>query len=767
MIIVTTLIYLNHFDNGFHFDDVHTILENPNIRSLRNTGNFFLDGSTISSLPQNQSYRPLVTTSLAFDYWLGNGYNPIYFHISSFLLFLLQGVLLFFFLKKILKPFFKQQKIVFYTSCGITLFYMLHPVMAETVNYIIARSDLQSTFFVLLAFVLYQYSAVAKRYHLYLAPIFIGILCKPTTLMFAPLLFCYQLIFEKKSNFLALFSKKHLPSTLQTIKSSAPSFIVCALLFVFHQSMTPDTFYTGSTNTFGYLITQPSSISYYFISAFLPIHLSADTDWKILESIWSIQFFLSILFVITLIAIAFITSKTKRLTPISFGIAWFFIALVPTSSIIPLAEVLNDHRMFFPYIGLCLSIGYAINLFILYVSKRSQNNTKHIIPITIAILLITFSFTTYNRNEIWHNEESLWKDVTIKSPKNSRGLMNYGLTQMAKGNYDIAENYFLQALDITPYYHSLHINIGILYNTKKNKNKAESHFKNAIKYGSKYYSPWYYYGRFLLKNKKPKEAINNLSKSLEISPQHIPTRLLLMEVYLENENWSLLNNIAKKTLQIDLNNQEAQKFLEASIKKISKLDLEEIEIAKNPSDKKYLSLSLKYYQKEQYEKCIIAAKKALKLNNKLAEAYNNICISQNLLGDFEQATIACTKALELKPNFQLAKNNLNDVLIRKNNISNHTKKLEQNQSEQNYLNLSLQYYNYALFEYCIKIAQQGIIKHPNSDNLYNNICAAYNALKNWNKAIEAGKKGLDINPQNKLLRNNYNYSIESKKKHNE
>ena len=41
--------------------------------------------------------------------------------------------------------------------------------------------------------------------------------------------------------------------------------------------------------------------------------------------------------------------------------------------------------------------------------------------------------------------QNLWYDGTIKSPNNGRGLMNYGLTLMARGDYDNAEDYFIQA----------------------------------------------------------------------------------------------------------------------------------------------------------------------------------------------------------------------------------------------------------------------------------------------------------------------------------
>src|ERR1700738_4430361 len=87
LIAVLVAAYANHFQNGFHFDDAHTIVNNAAIRELRNIPLFFRDATTFSSLPSNQSYRPLVSTLLAIDYCLGGGLHPYWFHMLIFALF--------------------------------------------------------------------------------------------------------------------------------------------------------------------------------------------------------------------------------------------------------------------------------------------------------------------------------------------------------------------------------------------------------------------------------------------------------------------------------------------------------------------------------------------------------------------------------------------------------------------------------------------------------------------------------------------------------
>ncbi len=47
--------------------------------------------------------------------------------------------------------------------------------------------------------------------------------------------------------------------------------------------------------------------------------------------------------------------------------------------------------------------------------------------------------------------------------------------------------------------------------------------------------------------------------------------------------------------------------------------------------------------------------------------------------------------------------------------------------------------------------------NPKSADAYNNICVAYASMKEWEKAVEAGKKAVEINPNYQLAQNNLNW----------
>ena len=334
------------------------------------------------------------------------------------------------------------------------------------------------------------------------------------------------------------------------------------------------------------------------------------------------------------LVIAFKCAFNRKTLPIAFGIFWFYVALVPSSSVVPLAEVMNHHRTFFPYMGLIMAVVWAGRLL---VNKLTSGTPSILAKGLVAVVLIgvfgAHAYGTYERNEVWDNDVSLWKDVTIKSPKNGRGLMNYGLTEMRAGKMESAIAYFEKALNTSygrhPY---LYINLGIAKNslgiiTKDQAliKEAETHLKRAVQMGAGYPDCHYHYANWLSHNKRQDEAIKYLNRALELSPGHQQAAALLATLSVSAEDQ--LQKAEQEAIR--LNTPEA-----------------------------YLELSLKYYNHGDYERCIKACDAALKLRPNYAEAYNNICSAYNKLQMFEKAVVACKKSLSIKSDYALAQGNL-------------------------------------------------------------------------------------------------------------
>lgn len=80
--------------------------------------------------------------------------------------------------------------------------------------------------------------------------------------------------------------------------------------------------------------------------------------------------------------------------------------------------------------------------------------------------------------------------------------------------------------------------------------------------------------------------------------------------------------------------------------------------------------------------------------------------------------------------------------------------VKSNPTAENYLNLSLQYYNLKRFEDCIAACNEAIKLKPNFPEAYNNICSAYNSLGKYDLAIDACNMALKLSPGFELAKNN-------------
>ena len=649
----TGVIYSNFWNNGFHLDDFHTIEGNLFIRSLNNLGAFFTDVKTFSNIPANASWRPIVTLTSAIDFWLAGGLDPKYFHLSTFVFFLLQLVVMFFIYENLFKKSFVQT-ISTYLAAIAVAWYAFHPVCAETLNYIIACSDSLSTFFMLLAFWFYLKNGIYTKYFLYLIPLCIGTMAKPIALMFFPIVLVYEVLFTENKN---LFNPKSYFSK-NVLRVALPTGLFFVALYSIIKIMEAGTFSPGGDSLYRYLITQPFIYAHYVQQFFLPLQLSAQSDYVIFESLTEPKAVVGFIFLVLFVFLIYKTQYNPKTKLIAFGLSFFLCALIPTT-FVPLAEVTNDHRMFFPFVGLVLAV--VTGAYLLYERYVKNGIPDKMLLSGIALILSVYGYGTYQRNKIWRDDETLWKDTTEKSPNNGLGWLNYGLTFMDKKDYVQAESLFLRALQYLPEYAAIHTNLGITYQQLKQMDKAAQYFESSLHCKYSRPSTHYFYARYKYQIGDIDAAIKHAYICLSDSPGELQAREMLFELLFETERFEELAKLGKETLAILPNNEFAQSYLKKIEGKKSKLEILEAE-AQNTNDTEVLiDLSLQYYNAAKYLKCIEVCQKILVLKPNHAKAYNNMCSSYNALKEFDKAIQACNKALEVQPDYQLAKNNLENA----------------------------------------------------------------------------------------------------------
>jgi tetratricopeptide (TPR) repeat protein len=638
LVAALVAVYANYFQNGFHFDDFHTVTGNPSIRSLANVPRFFADPALFSTISDHQMYRPVTMVSLAVDYALGHGLNPFWFHLSTFLWLVVQVILmfhLFCYMMDLAWPDPTNSWTAFFAAA----WYGLHPACAETVNYVIQRADLLSTTGIVAALWIFARYPHRRKLGLYLVPAVLAMFAKQPAVIFPAVIFAYVYFIEKPHGASAAL-KASVPAVMATV--------VCAAVLV---AKTPVSFNAGATSAAMYRITQPYVAIHYFKSFFLPTELSADTDWGYVPGYLSLQAVIGYLFMAALIWTIHRARRLQGGGPIAFGLAWFILGLLPTS-LIPLAEVMNDHRMFLPFVGLSLAVVWTARLAL---SRKTVRIPKAVVAGAVMVLA-AYGAGTHNRNLVWRDEESLWRDVTEKSPNNGRGLMNYGLIFMARGEYATAISYYERALRFTPNYWALETNLAVAYGGIHRNEDADRHFLRAISLGPNYSDPHYFYARWLDGVGRTGEGIDQLQAALRINPAALDARHLLMSIYARQRATSAaLNALAQETLRLVPDDAEARRIL-ANIDRAV------------PSDgaDELLAQSYQLYQSGQYQQSAIVAKKALEARPEYAEAYNNMAAAYNAMHRWNDGIWAATQAVRIKPDFALAGNNLAWAISQKN-----------------------------------------------------------------------------------------------------
>ncbi|MGA9525744.1 MAG: hypothetical protein WBV82_30075, partial [Myxococcaceae bacterium] len=499
--------YGNSLHNGFHFDDDHVIERNPFIRDLAHLPRFFTDANTFSVFPQNATWRPLVSVTLAIDHAISGGLDPVPFHVTQLLLLVAVGVLFGLFVHEVLRqgsdtgasaPWHR------WASLFAAAFFCLHTANTQPANYISARSELLCALGVLGAFVLYQRAPRLRRWHLYLVPMVLGALAKPPAVLFAPLLLLYLLLFGGDK------------------KSSLSPLLVGAAVFLFVEAMNPEGQSYGGGEPLPYLWTQAFVSLRYLGLFFVPTGLSADSELALLPTWRDVRVFAGIAVLLWTLGFAAWMARRRSGRPVAFGIVWFWVSLLPTA-VVPLAEVTNDHRMFLGYLGLTLALVAGVAPWL----------RKLPVPVTASLasaVLVAHAWGTHVRNRVWRDEATLWADVVEKSPRNGRGWMNYALTKMAAGELAEAKRLFEHARTLTPDYPVLEVNLGIVNGALGDARAAEDHFHRAIALGPTHGAAYRHFTSWLVKQGRAPEAIPLLDRAIALEPTEPSARHALMQL---------------------------------------------------------------------------------------------------------------------------------------------------------------------------------------------------------------------------------------------
>jgi tetratricopeptide (TPR) repeat protein len=346
-----------------------------------------------------------------------------------------------------------------------------------------------------------------------------------------------------------------------------------------------------------YLFTQFRVISTYMRLLFLPINQNLDYDYPAFHSFFDLPVLFSFLLLASIFSIGIILMhRSKTAEPamrlVSFGILWFFITISVESSIIPIADVIFEHRAYLPNAGIIVAAVTAVTLL-----TRKVNDKKVVTAAIMsgAILVAVLGSATYARNSIWESNTSIWEDVVSKSPDKSRGHHNLGneyqeadLLEKAIGQYkeairlnpdyassyynlgnsykklglyDMALEQYLLALQKDPNQVKAYNNIGNIYLDRELYDKAIEQYRQAIRLKPGYADAHYNMGHAYYLKGQYDNAVEHFKAVLSTNPNDADSHNNLGATYLKMGLKEMARKEFEEALRIDPNLLEARRAL--------------------------------------------------------------------------------------------------------------------------------------------------------------------------------------------------------------
>jgi len=468
------LVYHNVPGNSFHYDDEHSILENPHLRSLDNAARFFVDAGTFSGMPEARMYRPLLLLSYALNYAL-DGYEPLGYHLVNIALHLATALLLWRLgLALGLAP---------RAALVAGVFFVVHPVLGEPVNYISSRSSLMATALVLTAFLLaLRHRASWPSSLAYGA----ALLCKSSAIAFVPLLALWVFLGTAPKRWRILLA----PAALSVLYVLGTRAIVGKAL------LEPVRGYVAQIST------QIKALVFYVYKVAMPVNLSVEPQFRLSPHPGDVAVLLAIMALVSG-ALILLHFRSSRL--VFFAVAWFFVALLPPS-LVPLNVLVNEHRLYMPMAGVALGlatlIGSVLSLRLLYFW----------VFVLVAIAL------SIQRNGDWQSEERLWADAVAKGPLMARPYVNWGQALLKEGLLEESIVASRRALEIRPDMERAYYNLGTAYMHQGELELAEAYLRRALKIDAQLLPAYNNLGNIYQEQGRSHAALEQYAHALALAP---------------------------------------------------------------------------------------------------------------------------------------------------------------------------------------------------------------------------------------------------------
>jgi len=560
LVIAALFAYHNCYHAPFVFDDQTSIVENYRIRKLWPLGEVL-----------TQTSRPVVHLTLALNYaisgldvWSYHAFN-VMVHILAALT--LYGVIRRTLLREGLRNRFGSEAA--WLAGAVALIWLVHPLQTEAVTYIIQRAvSLMGLFYLLTLYCVIRAIDSANPIRWYGTAVIccaVGMATKPIMVTAPLVILLYDYVFVSQSLRDAFRQRWVLYVAL-----AATWLILPWVLSNSPAEWKPDV--GGAVKNVAawqYALSETPVLLHYLQLSIWPHPLCFDYVMPVLP--------LGDVVLPAVIVLGLLAATAWALwhrQAVGFLGAWFFVILAPTSGVIPIIDLVFEHRMYLPLAGVVAFVvigGWDLLKGSLSAKEGIDLAWKTEAAI-VAVVAVLFGFLTVQRNEDYRSAISIWSDTVAKRPNNPRARATLGFALNNEGRFLEAEPQLREAIRLQSDYAPAHINLGVTLMNLGRVTEAIEEFRAALAILPNSPTANKNLADILAQTGRTEEAITHYQKALETQPNLLQARNNLgLTLARQGELEGAIAQFSR-VLQLDPNAQIAESNLALALMKLGRFE---------------------------------------------------------------------------------------------------------------------------------------------------------------------------------------------------
>ena len=445
------LLFADSARNGFALDDLPLVVHNPLIRELSSLPELFYRDYWAPT-QESGLYRPLVTTSFAFDHALG-GAEPLGYHIVNVGLHAANSALVAGLLLRLTAnvPL----------AAAASFLFAAHAIHTEPVaNVAGGRPELLAALFCLLSLWAYvarwngEGYAVRLRAAASVLAFGIALLAKESSVTLLGVFFLVDWVFGERA------ADGGLRNPLRVLHDRIGTYAAYGLVvLVYLQLRTavldaavlpPSRMLDNPLVTLpvGWRIVNAVAVGFEYLERLLlPLHLSYDYSWAqipLVRSVADLQ--LWALGGLTLLGVGLTIWSARRSPLLFFALAFSAVTFSVVSNVlVPIGTIMGERLVYLPSIGFCLAAALVLRglcgLFC-----REPRTAAFVFALSAAALVGLHGLRAFDRARDWRSQETLWLHDLEVSPRSVKVIANAGAALMELGRPAEALERFDQAI---------------------------------------------------------------------------------------------------------------------------------------------------------------------------------------------------------------------------------------------------------------------------------------------------------------------------------